>query len=388
MSGPTHIDLEPPQQPTAKPVEPPPPRAPAAPDSRRPLPTTRQFGAIAGVILIAAVVAFAAVYLLPVRFDEGPGRIVILLVAGLVALTLLLYLGTVIHRTLGVGSSKGALGMPDGSIRALIALSLVLMFAIIGVTVLYAGMGSQEEVVSNGITAAQINDLENVQIISISVVDPAASPGTERYNVTVHPEISQAGHDFGLQLLTTVSTLVVAVAGFYFGSRAVAQGSKAAVAAIASQQTPPDGGAGGGTDTTGGDTGSDDGGGGTEELAENEVIGAVEEEAGDDDEGPDEADAGEAAAAGGAAGGAAAGGAGGAAAGAGAGGAGAAGAVGAGGAAAGGAASGGAAGGAGTGAAGGTAGTGGAGGAGAGGAGAGGSADTATNANAKKKDKP
>ena len=380
MSGPTHIDLEPPEQPTAKPVEPAP--APSRPDSRRPLPTTRQFGAIAGVILVAAVVAFAAVYFLPVRFDEGPGRIVILLVAGLVALTLLLYLGTVIHRTVGVGTSKGALGMPDGSIRALIALSLVLMFAIIGVTVLYAGMGSQEELVSNGITTAQINDLENVQIISISVVDPAASPGTERYNVTVLPEISQAGHDFGLQLLTTVSTLVVAVAGFYFGSRAVAQGSKAAVAAIASQQPPPAADTTSGTD---GGAGSGDGGDQeTEALSEDEVIGAIEEDTGEDEEGPDEAGAGTAGAA---AGGAAAGGAGAAAGGPGAGPA-------AGGTAAGGASSGAGAGGA---AAGGTAAGGASSGAGAGGAAAGGaatgkpatdSADSATNAGAKKKDKP
>jgi hypothetical protein len=35
--------------------------------------------------------------------------------------------------------------------------------------------------------------------------------------------MTQEAHDFGLQLMTTVSTLVVAVAGFYFGSRAVSQ---------------------------------------------------------------------------------------------------------------------------------------------------------------------
>ena len=133
--------------------------------------------AIAGTILVAAAVAFLALYALPARYDEGPGTIVILLVAGLVALMLLLYLGTVIHRTVGVGTRSSALGMPEGSIRALIALSLVLMFAIIGVTVLYSGIGTGEEIVSTGITSAQIDDLENVQIISISVVDPAASPG-------------------------------------------------------------------------------------------------------------------------------------------------------------------------------------------------------------------
>jgi len=291
MTGPNHIDLEPPKQPETapKPAGDAPPQAaePAGSVPRIPLPTTRQFVVMAIVILGAAAVAFVALALLPERFDEGPGMIVILLVAGLVALTLLLYLGTIIHRTAGVGTSKGALGMPEGSIRALIALSLVLMFAIIGVTVLYSGMSTGDQVVSSGLTSAQIDDLENVQIISISVVDPNASPGTETYNVTARPEISQAGHDFGLQLLTTVSTLVVAVAGFYFGSRAVAQGSEAALAAVAPQRTEV-GGPGAGPAAASGATGeAANEGPASEALAENEVIGAVENEAGEDEEGPD-----------------------------------------------------------------------------------------------------
>jgi hypothetical protein len=285
MSGPS-IDLDPPPQPQPDATQPvaamEPPPAPSGPRPRRPLPTTRQFAVMSVAILLAAVVAFGALILLPERFDEGPGTIVILLVAGLVALTLLLYLGTVIHRTAGVGTSKSALGMPEGSIRALIALSLVLMFAIIGVTVLYAGMGTQEETVSSGITAAQIEDLENVQIIAISVVDPAASPGTETYNVTVRPEISQAGHDFGLQLLTTVSTLVVAVAGFYFGTRAVSQGSKAALAAVATRPTTESPPAGTVTEASPSDTVADEGAG-SEVLAETDVIGAVEDAAAEDD---------------------------------------------------------------------------------------------------------
>ena len=290
MSGPNHIDLEPPKQEAEPPAKAAAEVAPSAPppgvtERRLPLPTTRQFVVMALVILAAAAVAFAALALLPERFDQGPGLIVILLVAGLVALTLLLYLGTIIHRTAGVGTSKAALGMPEGSIRALIALSLVLMFAIIGVTVLYSGIGTGEPIVSTGITSGQIDDLENVQIISISVEDPAASPGTETYTVTARPEISQAGHDFGLQLLTTVSTLVVAVAGFYFGSRAVAQGSQAALAAVAAPSTDRGSGGAGATGASAGPEGGD--GDGSEALDESEVIGAVEDEAGEDEEGPE-----------------------------------------------------------------------------------------------------
>jgi hypothetical protein len=185
---------------------------------------------VALIILAAAGGGFLILNNLPEWLRSSSQTIVILLVAGLVAVTLLLYLGSMILRTAGLATKNEALGMPEGSIRALIAMSLILMFAIIGVTVLYTGMGG-EPLESNGITAAELERLEGVQIIAISVVDPAASPGSERFNVTARPELSQAGHDFGLQLLTTVSTLVVAVAGFYFGSRAVAQGTKSAVAA-------------------------------------------------------------------------------------------------------------------------------------------------------------
>ncbi len=241
---------------------------------------------VAGIVLIAGLGGFYVLNNLPEYLTSSSMTIVVLLVAGFVAVTLLLYLGTIILRTAGLSSKKEALGMPEGSIRALIAMSLILMFAIIGVTVLYSGMGG-EPIQSNGISAGQLERLENVQIISISVVDPAASPGSERYNVTARPELSQAGHDFGLQLLTTVSTLVVAVAGFYFGSRAVAQGAKSAAAAqTAAAQTAAASAAGaaagtvvGGAVVSGADGSPTTAVDGTTvaPLAEDELVGAVED---------------------------------------------------------------------------------------------------------------
>jgi hypothetical protein len=243
---------------------------------------------VAGIVLIAGLGGFYVLNNLPDYLTSSSMTIVVLLVAGFVAVTLLLYLGTIILRTAGLSTKKEALGMPEGSIRALIAMSLILMFAIIGVTVLYSGMGG-EPIESNGISAAELERLENVQIISITVVDPAASPGSERFNVTARPELSQAGHDFGLQLLTTVSTLVVAVAGFYFGSRAVAQGAKTATAAAqsAAAQSAAAGAAGAAAGTVVGGavvaaangsataTGVD--GTNVAPLGEDELVGAVED---------------------------------------------------------------------------------------------------------------
>jgi hypothetical protein len=246
--------------------------------------------AVAFIVLLAAAGGFVILKLLPERLLSDPYVVIVLLVAGFVSVTLLLYLGTIILRTAGLGTRGEALGMPEGSIRALIAMSLVLIFAIIGVTVLYSGLGG-ETIESKGITSAELDRLENVQIIAISAVDPAASPGTERFNVTARSELSQAGHDFGLQLLSTVSTLVVAVAGFYFGSRSVAQATKtsneaaaAALAASAQVAAAAAGTAARGTTTPAGD-----------ELGDDDIIGTVEDADGtveDADGAVDGADAG------------------------------------------------------------------------------------------------
>jgi hypothetical protein len=228
----------------------------------------RSFIGMALAIFVAAAFAALILIFLPEWVKANSQTLAILLVAGLIAVTLLLYFGTIIMRATGLQAKNEALGMPEGSIRALIAVSLILMFAIIGVTILFAGMAG-DPVDSNGLTSAEIDRLENVQIVSISVVDPAASPGTERFNVTARPELSDAAHDFGLQLLTTVSTLVVAVAGFYFGSRAVSQGAKTAAAAQTAATEARLARAGGGLAGTTATV--------VKPIEEDELVGAVEE---------------------------------------------------------------------------------------------------------------
>jgi hypothetical protein len=179
---------------------------------------------LGGAVLVGFVIyAF-------ITFNEGKGPSkglegVVLLVAGFVTVALLLYLGTVVLRALDMGAPAEALGMPEGSIRALIAMSLILIFAIIGIQVFNAGSVGTE-VVSSGLTQAQIDQLraDGALVIAQTLQTPIpAPPGAPLYTVTTRTAMTQEAHDFGLQLMTTVSTLVVAVAGFYFGSRAVSQ---------------------------------------------------------------------------------------------------------------------------------------------------------------------
>ena len=179
---------------------------------------------LGGAVLVGAVIyGFITLY-----GKDGPSKGlegVVLLVAGFVTVALLLYLGTLILRALDMGAPGEALGMPEGSIRALIAMSLILIFAIIGIQVFAAGSAGTE-LVSTGLTQAQIDALraDGAIVVSQTLLTPVpAPPAAPLYDVTTRTVMTQEAHDFGLQLMTTVSTLVVAVAGFYFGSRAVSQ---------------------------------------------------------------------------------------------------------------------------------------------------------------------
>lgn len=186
--------------------------------------------AILGGAVIVGFVIYAFIALEPGRSGPSKGlEGVVLLVAGFVTVGILLYLGTLIHRALDMGTPAEALGMPEGSIRALIAMSLILIFAIIGILVFNQGSAGSEAQ-STGLTQAQIDALraDGAIIVSQSLQEPAPpSPAAALYDVTTRATMTREAHDFGLQLMTTVSTLVVAVAGFYFGSRSVAQASTA-----------------------------------------------------------------------------------------------------------------------------------------------------------------
>jgi hypothetical protein len=109
----------------------------------------------------------------------------LLLITGVV-----IYLGAlaalvVVFRRQGLANRNYALGLPDGSIRAIIALSLILLFAILAIF-LYIGQGG--------------------------------------FGTTTLPTLAQT--DIAKQLVTTLSTLVVAIASFYFGSTTVREAKK------------------------------------------------------------------------------------------------------------------------------------------------------------------
>ena len=142
----------------------------------------------------------------------------VILIVGVGALLVFLTIMVAIFRALRITrgpAAPAALGLPEGSIRAVIALILILIFAIQAVF-LYANLSTARYSQLPGLTQQQVDAIPGSVLVSIKE-EPA---GSGRFVVTIREEKSQDSIDFAKQVLTVVGTLVVAIAGFYFGSQA------------------------------------------------------------------------------------------------------------------------------------------------------------------------
>src|SRR3954471_517886 len=140
-----------------------------------------------GIMLVLVIATGAALVWLGSDKDRFPDlrasvALPMLLLVGLGSLLLLITLLVAVLNSFGLTDKRYPFGLPDGSMQAIIALALILIF-IISSLFLYSSL-------PDTLTTATATAARNKQ------------------------QIAQ-------QLLTTVGTLAVAVAGFYFGTRAV-----------------------------------------------------------------------------------------------------------------------------------------------------------------------
>ncbi|HET7029316.1 MAG TPA: hypothetical protein VFI34_02305 [Candidatus Limnocylindrales bacterium] len=133
--------------------------------------------------VVVLVVGFALYHMIVGSGGSSEAGVTILLTSGVIGLLFALAVVAVFFHGLALVDRDEALGLPKGSVRAVIALALILIFAVLSVY-LY------------------------------STIQADNSP--------------QA--DIAKQLITTVSTLVVAISSFYFGSSAVQQATATVMA--------------------------------------------------------------------------------------------------------------------------------------------------------------
>jgi uncharacterized membrane protein YhaH (DUF805 family) len=157
---------------------------------------------------------------------QGPeGALAIMFVAAAVILILVVCTLTIVLKRLGLHDKSEAMGLPVGSVRAIIALLLILLFFIAAVFLFNSTRRvppSQEELRTlQGIDEARFATIPTDLIYDSD--RQVAEDGTVSYDVVLSPSPMQneASDDLAKQLVTTLATLVTAVAAFYFGAASV-----------------------------------------------------------------------------------------------------------------------------------------------------------------------
>lgn len=143
-------------------------------------------------------------------------RLVLLIAIVVAVLLTILTIMAAVFKQLNLSNARQALGLPEGSIRALIALLFLMMFVVFAIYLFRQVVGFNWDYMT-GLTETQINTL------NLSDIYRQEGPDANgKYNVWLRiKDVSPAGEQFAQQIFTALLTLVTAVSSFYFASRVV-----------------------------------------------------------------------------------------------------------------------------------------------------------------------
>ncbi|MGB6024675.1 MAG: hypothetical protein WBG40_05670 [Candidatus Sulfotelmatobacter sp.] len=179
---------------------------------------------------------------------------------GLALVVALMSVLVIIYSVLGVADASQALALPEGSVRSLLAFSLVLIFVCLG-AFLYNSVDNSALTLggeSDRITEPQLAELKAEFVVAYEQARNASGSvetdndgKTPLYNAKYFIKPNKDAGDFAKQIFTTLATVFVSVISFYFGSSttssAVGAGARAA-SGSSSTPSPVGGPAIGGND--------------------------------------------------------------------------------------------------------------------------------------------
>ncbi|MGA3174178.1 MAG: IPT/TIG domain-containing protein [Syntrophorhabdales bacterium] len=155
-------------------------------------------------------------------------KLPLLAIGGVVLLLLVLAIVSMLFGVSGLSDKTQALALPEGSIRAVIALSLVVLFAILSVF-LFDSLSVRPVRTVSALTETEKNEfLKNNRTATDIFVKEEGAGKAKKFTVSYKDNASQPADDLAKQLLTMIGTLLTAMVSFYFGTRAVASTSQAA----------------------------------------------------------------------------------------------------------------------------------------------------------------
>ena len=202
-----------------------------------------KLGMVAGgiaLVIVLIVILYKLKFFGYFNYSEATILSAVVLI-GLALVVLLAAVLAMIYSGIGITNKDQPLGLPEGSVRSLIAFSLVLIFVLLAVF-LYSNVSrlqTQPWALTN-VTKAQLDALGKDYVVVSSEAmkdakgDPTLNENKEPlYSVTYYGRHSKDGDDFAKQIFTTLATIFTSVISFYFGSGVATSGAGAVAKAIA-----------------------------------------------------------------------------------------------------------------------------------------------------------
>lgn len=186
---------------------------------------------IAAITVVVLIVLFYVVYALIGKICAvnlgAEVKLPLVAIAGVILLLLVLAVVSVAFGVSGLSDKTQALALPEGSVRAVIALALVVLFATLSVF-LFESVSSGPARTVPSLTEAQKDEFLKNNKTATDIVVKETGEGTEKtYAIDYRDPTNKEGDDLAKQLLTMLGTLLTAMASFYFGTRAVASATQA-----------------------------------------------------------------------------------------------------------------------------------------------------------------
>jgi hypothetical protein len=166
-----------------------------------------------GILVVIVASGAFLLYRLTTGANADPELMMgILVVVAIATLMTVLFILAAGFSSMSLTDPRQALGLPEGSIRAMIALVLIMVFIIFGIF-LFRKVGESSSVYFGTVTTT--SDAK-IPTDKPAIFTPVAD-GSGYYVYVLEP-INDEGKRLAQQLITTVGTLVVAISSFYFGS--------------------------------------------------------------------------------------------------------------------------------------------------------------------------
>jgi hypothetical protein len=161
---------------------------------------------------------------------------------------------SIIFVSLKMGSDQEAFGLPSGSVRALLAVGIMILFVVFGLPMVSPSDPKELSTGTVRVPAEQVDrliELNSQQGFVVRVRDPgvaatpapapgAPAPRLASLEIVRLNSVSGEQWDLNKQMLTAIITLLTTVIGFYFGSRSATDRIRATADGDGEDSTPQD----------------------------------------------------------------------------------------------------------------------------------------------------